>query len=657
MRASIVVVVLASLGCAVPTVSADRQDERKRILDLARDPNREFSFSVRPDGTPVAGDANAASPFTPDVALRIGASGRDDAAELVERAVAADAPPDVVAAAAMGLGMCKSDATERVLVALALRPSQPPEALEALFSYYRWRGEDKPAPAQLPDVKLLAYQDHATARGRAALAHLGRAVKDPVLVACLEKLSRDEDAEVRRAVAISLADGAKQKRLAADRERCLAVLAYLVRDPDPRVVVESCRAISTYTPPSALQVQEVLGATNHADFNVRVAALEGLGKFLTKEAPDWKRVVVAQMTKLATTDPSPSVRYTAAERLLEIGAALTLSDGLLADPSEYVRMAGVDVLAKSQDILVNPHLATIARTDPSLRVREQAVGAFEGKKDSANAKETVKAALADPDVGIASTACAVVAANGWQDLATELPSVLYRFKGCAGADAREAAITAMSDIDALLPPDHATTALRGIVEPYKDDPNPSVRAAAEKALAKLDKKDPPKETSRGADLTGDLLPGGAPIFDKDVFLVVETDKGTMRIRLFPEQAPVHCAHVASLARKGFYDGLDWHRVVPDFVIQGGCPRGDGSGNAGVSLPLEPTRIPFERGTLGMPRGDQLDTGGCQLFVCHSRAPQLDVRYTAFGKLVDGFSVLDKIDVDDKIVRVTVEGAH
>jgi len=150
---------------------------------------------------------------------------------------------------------------------------------------------------------------------------------------------------------------------------------------------------------------------------------------------------------------------------------------------------------------------------------------------------------------------------------------------------------------------------------------------------------------------------GAPIFGKDAFLVVETDKGTMKIRLFPEQAPVHCAHVAALARKGFYDGLTWHRVVPDFVIQGGCPRGDGSGNAGVSLPLEPTTIPYERGTLGMPRSDHPDTGGCQLFICHSRAPHLDVRYTAFGKVVEGFDVIDKIDVDSKIVRVTVEGAH
>jgi peptidyl-prolyl cis-trans isomerase B (cyclophilin B) len=89
-----------------------------------------------------------------------------------------------------------------------------------------------------------------------------------------------------------------------------------------------------------------------------------------------------------------------------------------------------------------------------------------------------------------------------------------------------------------------------------------------------------------------------------VDLIVETDGGTMRIRLDAGAAPIHASHVAHLASRGFYDGLTFHRVVPDFVIQGGCPRGDGSGNAGVTLPLEQTRIPFEKGTLGMPRSSR-----------------------------------------------------
>jgi peptidyl-prolyl cis-trans isomerase B (cyclophilin B) len=393
-----------------------------------------------------------------------------------------------------------------------------------------------------------------------------------------------------------------------------------------------------------------MAATNHADFNVRVAALEGLGKFMTKEATDWKGAAVAQMTKLATTDPSTSVRYTAGAQLAEIGAGLAIVDALLADPSEYVRTAGVLVLAKSSELVSNPRLAKIAKTDAHIRVREEAVGAFEGRKDSAIAKDAIRAALDDPDVGVVSTACGVAAKNGWTEFTDVLLAVPARFPGCVGADARQEAISAVSEL--------AGASNRAFFESFLGDANPGPRDAAAKAIATLDQKEPPP-SSRGADLsaTGALLPGGAQLLGKDPILVVETDKGTMRIRLFPDQAPVHCAHVAALAQSGFYDGLTWHRVVPDFVIQGGCPRGDGSGNAGVTLPLEPTRIPFERGTLGMPRGDNPDTGGCQLFICHSRAPHLDVIYTAFGKVVNGLDVIDRIDVDSKIVRIRVEGAR
>jgi peptidyl-prolyl cis-trans isomerase B (cyclophilin B) len=156
-------------------------------------------------------------------------------------------------------------------------------------------------------------------------------------------------------------------------------------------------------------------------------------------------------------------------------------------------------------------------------------------------------------------------------------------------------------------------------------------------------------------LTGTLYPGGQPVFGPEAFLILETEAGRMKIRLFPDKAPLTCGHVAALARAGFYNGLTWHRVVPDFVIQGGCPRGDGSGNAGITLPLESTDVPFERGTLGMPRDSHPDTGGCQLFICHSRVPHLDVTYCAFGQVVEGLDVIDRIDVDSHIVSARVEG--
>ena len=587
---------------------------------------------------------------TPAAAFAVGASGRDDAADLVEKNLPADAAPDVVAAAAMGLGSCTSDATARVLVALALRPSQPPEAVEALFSFYRRPKAKDPAPATLPDERLLAYAKHPSARGRAALAHLGRAVKDPALINVLADLAvADPDFEVRRAAALGLAEAApKHERSAEQRATCLTVLEHCLLDPDAHVIASACRAISSYDDPKsgALLLTQIV----HSDFNVRVAALEGLGRRKAADAAE-------PMAKLACTDPSVSVRYAAATQLAEIDpkAARELVDSLLASASEYVRSAGVEILAKSDEPADVERLAHLTKTDLNVRVRETAVGGFEGKKDSAIAKAAIAAALLDRDPVVVATACGVAAKNGW-DYSGTIAVILSRFDDCAGADARESALTALSDLDHAEPEVKATKTDRRVFELYTKDPNPAVRSAAFAALAKIDKKDPPPPV-RGADLTGDLLPGGAAIFDKDVFLVVETDRGTMRIRLFPEQAPIHCAHVAALARAGRYDGLIWHRVVPDFVIQGGCPRGDGAGNAGVTLPLEPTRVAFERGTLGMPRSDHPDTGGCQLFICHSRAPHLDVRYTAFGQVVEGLDVIDRIDVDCRIVKVRVEGAR
>jgi peptidyl-prolyl cis-trans isomerase B (cyclophilin B) len=688
MKRASVVLALVLAGCASAPSEAEREAEAARIRAFASSTSgpqfeiasHEGQKSV--DAATMASHLGKVDPeFSAAIAFAIGSNGDDGAAELIERHLPAEASPAEVAAAAMGLGYSKSDATERVLLDLALRPSQPPEAVEALFSYYRMRGGDKQPPATLPDDRLLAYAKHADARGRAALGHLGRAIKDPALIDVLGSLAvADADFEVRRAAYLGLAEGpAKKERPAEARATCLDHIRHGLKDADPRVVAAACRALSSYDDPSV--AEGLVFAATHQDFNVRVAAIEGMGRRKIKD-----HGVPALLELLARSDASTSVRYTAGVQLVAIdpaaaqplvqhlllGRAPATTSGVPLEwkeqiESEYVRCAGVEILAKSDDLTAPVRIASIAKSDPHVRVRETAVGAFEGKRESQIAKDAIRAALADADPVVVATACGVVAKNGvpeksegapspapgatndWKAMAADLEAIPARFPGCLGADAREGAISALSELDGA--------AHRAWFDGFVNDPNPGVRAAAAKAIAAADKKDPPKDFVRGADLTGELLPGGAPIFGKDVFLVVETNKGTMKIRLFPDQAPVHCAHVASLAMKGFYDGLTWHRVVPDFVIQGACPRGDGEGNAGVTLPLEPTRIPFERGTLGMPRSEHPDTGGCQLFICHSRAPHLDVRYTAFGKVVEGLDVIDKIDVDDRIVRVRVEGAR
>ena len=128
----------------------------------------------------------------------------------------------------------------------------------------------------------------------------------------------------------------------------------------------------------------------------------------------------------------------------------------------------------------------------------------------------------------------------------------------------------------------------------------------------------------------------------------------MVFELFASEAPLHVHSFLELAARGYYDGLGFHRVVPGFVIQGGCYRGDGNGGGdwrGSSLRHEIGARKYRAGSLGMPRWEDLESGGSQFFVTHLPTPHLDGRYTIFGELRSGFDVLDSIEVGDRILGV------
>jgi len=132
---------------------------------------------------------------------------------------------------------------------------------------------------------------------------------------------------------------------------------------------------------------------------------------------------------------------------------------------------------------------------------------------------------------------------------------------------------------------------------------------------------------------------------------VRTTKGAFRLRLACPQAPLTCLNFLQLAGQGFYNGLTFHRVVADFVVQGGDPRGDGTGGPGYDLRDEINRLRYVRGTAGMALSGP-DTGGSQFFVVLSEQPHLDGGYTAFGQVVAGLEVLDAIVPGDRIEAVT-----
>lgn len=137
---------------------------------------------------------------------------------------------------------------------------------------------------------------------------------------------------------------------------------------------------------------------------------------------------------------------------------------------------------------------------------------------------------------------------------------------------------------------------------------------------------------------------------------MHTDKGVMKIEFFENDAPKTVENFLKLAKDGFYDGLTFHRVIPDFVIQGGCPDGTGAGGPGYSIDCELAGDNqfHDRGVLSMAHAGR-NTGGSQFFICHSRTntAHLDRNHTCFGKVIEGVDVVDDIRMGDQIIKIVV----
>jgi len=134
--------------------------------------------------------------------------------------------------------------------------------------------------------------------------------------------------------------------------------------------------------------------------------------------------------------------------------------------------------------------------------------------------------------------------------------------------------------------------------------------------------------------------------------VIETEKGNIVIELFEKDAPNTVANFESLIKKGFYNGLSFHRVIPGFVIQGGCPHGTGTGGPGYKIKCEINPNKHLRGSLSMAHAGK-DTGGSQFFICYDAFPHLDGLHTVFGKVLEGMEVVDTITQGDKMKEVTI----
>ncbi len=140
---------------------------------------------------------------------------------------------------------------------------------------------------------------------------------------------------------------------------------------------------------------------------------------------------------------------------------------------------------------------------------------------------------------------------------------------------------------------------------------------------------------------------------------IHTNKGLMKVKFYEEDAPNTVANFIKLSKSGFYDGLTFHRVIPDFVIQGGCPLGTGAGGPGYTIKCElnGNNQYHDRGVLSMAHAGR-DTGGSQFFICHNRmnTQHLDRNHTCFGKVYEGVDVIDLIRKGDIIEKIEIKEA-
>ncbi len=246
---------------------------------------------------------------------------------------------------------------------------------------------------------------------------------------------------------------------------------------------------------------------------------------------------------------------------------------------------------------------------------------------------------------------AVSTISEWGVTAQDLPHLIDAYDkavGDVGPEVRFNALLAAAKIEGPDPVPFLSVAI--------SDPDPYVAQIAREQLTKRGEEIPTDLDPAPASL---LAPETAPEFNLELGnprVSIETTRGTLMLELYPKAAPTHVHSFLTQAANGHYNGLTWHRVVSDFVVQGGCYRGDGNGSgtwrdAEDSLGQEFNALRYATGSLGMPRNQNPDSGGNQIFITHRPTPHLDSRYTLFGQVIRGWDVLQEIEEGDRILEI------
>jgi cyclophilin family peptidyl-prolyl cis-trans isomerase/HEAT repeat protein len=315
---------------------------------------------------------------------------------------------------------------------------------------------------------------------------------------------------------------------------------------------------------------------------------------------------------------------------------LHCGEGLVPEPRR-VRL-GLSEVAQAQTLgaAFDRKAAQAFLSSPDATVQVAAVNLV-GASHHQEAAADVRRYVSEKDAVLSAAAAAALGELG--DTVSG-PEVLKRAEA-ATQEPEEA--DAWADALVALKPAGAEALLRR----WLSSPHPHVRHAAEHALSTLEGK-PVRTAGAGPEET-QTWPSAEPVAE-DVTWRLSTVRGVVLIKPATAAAPETVAQLTRLARAGYFQGLTFHRVVPDFVVQGGDPRGDGEGGPGFTLPCEVSPLRYRRGTVGMALSGK-DTGGSQIFVALSPQPHLEGRYTIVGEVVSGMDALDAVLEGDSLGNV------
>jgi cyclophilin family peptidyl-prolyl cis-trans isomerase len=407
----------------------------------------------------------------------------------------------------------------------------------------------------------------------------------------------------------------------------------------PVIGVEAIRALGEIGNPRAAPLLIKVLTTRGVHDEIRAETVRALGALKSAEATD----VLLELI----TDPVPGVRAEALQALARLDAErflVTLS-GLDRDNHWTVRAALASALADLPGEAATQLLEQAVAEDDQRAVPSVLEALAKRKTPKAGAIALEKLKADDPVVrGAAAAAVAELKPEGAVEALNA--AAIYGERD-ASYGARAAALLALTKFgrEAALP----------ALEKALGDKDWALRLRASRLLAELDPSRQTADVIRPAPTRLDAAAYAAaqliaPPVSTHVY--IDTDKGTIQVELAVLDAPLTIRTFTELAQSGYFGGVAIHRVVPNFVVQDGDPRGDGEGGPGYTIRDELNQRPYLRGTVGMAL-DWADTGGSQFFITHSPQPHLDARYTVFGQVVSGMDVVDKLARGDIIRQVRV----